>query len=123
QENDTSTLFAKRMRYHATLALGECGDPRAVEPLLEVLQDAPSMRYSVVQLLGELGDERALAALTAVYEEGKAKEDGPDVGEQPGQRHEFQIFQDALVWAIAKIRERLNAAGADEDSFGSSAAT
>ena len=74
------------MRYHATLALAECGDPRAVGPLLEILQNPtsyPSMRHSTVWPLGELGDERVLEALTAVYEESMAGEDGTDVGEQP----------------------------------------
>ncbi len=78
QENDMSSIVAERMRYHAALALAECGDPRAVEPLLEILQNAaiPRMlQYSTIRPLGELGDERVLEALTTVYEASKAWED------------------------------------------------
>ena len=108
------TRYQVALRFEATRALAECGDPRAVEPLLEILQNPtsyPSMRQSTVQPLGELGDERVLEALTAIYEENKAWEVEVGVGEQPGRRHNFQEFQDALVWAIAEIRERLDVAG------------
>ena len=123
QRNDTSSSIAGQMRYHATLALGELGDPRAVGPLLEILQNTANhhmMRQSTVWKLGELGDERVLEALIAVYEETQAGEAGADVGERPWPRYEFQ---DDLLEAIAKIRERLSTVGADADSSGSSAAT
>lgn len=119
QENPTSAVD-EHMRHYAALALGECGEPRAVAPLLEVLQDAPSMRDSVVQVLGELGDEHVLATLTAAYEASMAGNDGIDVSEHPMERY---AFQDNLLRAMLKIRERLDAAGADADSSGSSATT
>jgi HEAT repeat protein len=122
QETPTSNV-AEMMRYHAVLELGECGDPRAVGPLLEMLENAPGMRYPVVQLLGKLGDERALKALIAMYEESKAQEEKPEIGEEPGRRHNSQEFQDALVRAIAKIRLRLGTMEADADPSSSSAAT
>jgi HEAT repeat protein len=107
QENQTSARGVAGVRYHAALALAECGDPRAVEPLLELLQDGPSMSYSVVQSLGELGDERALAALAAVYEASKAGEDTVKLDERPRRRHEAEEYQDVLLSAMAKIRARL----------------
>ncbi len=115
QENDSSTRVAEGMRYHATLALGECGDPRAVGPLLEILQNAAiprMMKDSTVHPLGELGDERVLEALMAAYEASKAEEDETDVGEHHGRRYEFQ---DALLRAMEKIHARLDTAEADAD--------
>jgi HEAT repeat protein len=126
QENHTSDGGAVRMRYHAALALAECGDPRAIRPLLEILQNAASnhlMRDAAVRQLGKLGDERTLAALAAIYEESKAWEDELEDDERPGRRSDFYGFQDALLIAISKIRARLDAAGFGEDPSSSSAAT
>jgi HEAT repeat protein len=117
------TRYQMALRFEATRALAECGDPRAVGPLLEILQNpssSPSMRQSTVRPLGELGDARALEALMAAYEASMAGNDGIDVSEHPTQRYSFQ---DALLWAMSKIHSRLDAAGADADSPGPSAAT
>ncbi|HEX5441605.1 MAG TPA: HEAT repeat domain-containing protein [Ktedonobacterales bacterium] len=125
QENPDSAVD-EHMRYHATLALGECGDPRAVEPLLEILQNAARhlmVRSSVVWHLGELGDERTLEALTAIFEESKTWESGVEDGQSPERELDFDGFQEALLKAIAKIRKRLSTMEAATDSTGTSAAT
>lgn len=48
---------------HAAEALGEIGDPRAVEPLIAALQEDGDHRAAVVTALGKLGDPRAVEAL------------------------------------------------------------
>lgn len=122
QEKPASSV-ATWMRYYAALALAKCGDPRSIEPLLEILQNAashPGMRYSAVWPLGQLGGERVLEALTAAYEASMAGEEGAEAGERPGQRYDFQ---DALLGAMTRIRARLGITRADADPSGASAAT
>lgn len=107
EEPGSDSVAAMMMRYEAAKALAECGDPRAVGPLLEILQNPasdPRMTYFAVWPLGELGDEHVLGALLAVYEATMAREDRSDAGEQPKRPYEFQ---DALLKAMAKIRARL----------------
>jgi hypothetical protein len=90
---------------------------------LEILQNAAihrTLQYSTIRPLGELGDERVLEALMAAYEASKAGNDGIDVSEHPSRRYEFQ---DALLWAIEKIRTRLGTTSADEDTSSASTAT
>ncbi|HEX5159681.1 MAG TPA: HEAT repeat domain-containing protein [Ktedonobacterales bacterium] len=128
QENPLSeiteqTRYQMALRFEATRALAECGDPRAVGPLLEILQSptsSPSMRQSTVQPLGELGDVRVLEALTAAYDASMAGNDGIDVSKHPTQQYSFQ---DALLWAMSKIHSRLDEAEVGEDSSDTSAAT
>ena len=125
QKNSASNV-AGQMPYQVTLALAECGDPRAVGPLLEILQNTARhhmMRSSMVWCLGELGDERTLHALAAIFEESKTWEAGVEGGESPGRGLDFDGFQEALLKAMSKIRFRLSTAGADADPSGSSAAT
>lgn len=103
---------AEYMRYYAALALAECGDPRAIDPLLELLQNAGSysaMKQSAAQSLGKLGDERALAALAAAYKASKAQNAESDSDQQPRGENEFQ---DTLLWAMERIRARLG--GSDD---------
>lgn len=122
QEKPTSSIAAW-MRYEAALALAECGDPRSVGPLLEILHNAaidPWIKYRTVRPLGQLGDERVLEALKTAYEASMAGDDGVEAGERAGQRYEFQ---DALLHAMAKIRVRLGITRTDADSTGASAAT
>ncbi|MEE9233992.1 MAG: HEAT repeat domain-containing protein [Candidatus Acidoferrales bacterium] len=62
-------------KVEAATALGQIGDPRAVEPLVEVLQDEPSkVRRAAAQALGTLGAVRALEPLLAALED-----ESPDV--------------------------------------------
>jgi HEAT repeat protein len=125
QESSTSGV-AVHMPYQAALALAECGDPRAVGPLLEILQNVARhhmMRSSIVWSLGKLGDERTLEALTAIYEETKTWADEAEDGERAGRGQDFYGFQDALLIAMSKIHARLDAAGVGENSSDASAAT
>ena len=56
----------------AIRALGRLGDPRAVEPLLAVLQEPDGLRRAEVEsALGMIGDRRALPALRALEREEK----------------------------------------------------
>ncbi|HEY1388283.1 MAG TPA: HEAT repeat domain-containing protein, partial [Ktedonobacterales bacterium] len=105
QENSASGVSGQTP-YQVALALAECGDPRAVGPLLEILQNAARhlmMRSSMVWWLGELGDERTLEALTAIFEESKTWEGGVEDGESPGRGFDFDGFQEALLSAMEKI--------------------
>ena len=81
------------------------------------------LQYSTIRPLGELGDERVLETLTTVYEESKTWEGEVVDGERPGRRFDLYGFQDALLWAIEKIRKRLGTTSAAEDTSGTSAAT
>ena len=55
-----------RVRRDAAEALGEIGDPDAVEPLIGVLRDDnPSVRMSAAEALGQIGDVRAVEHLLA----------------------------------------------------------
>ena len=107
QERGNTAPGAAFMRFEAARALADCGDSRAVAPLVEILQNPAiplTIRDSAVGPLGELGDERVLAALVATYEASMAEEDGSDADERPRWRY---MFQDALLRAMAKIRARL----------------
>ncbi len=50
------------LRLTAADALGHIGDPRAVQPLIQALED-PEIRWAAVEALGRIGDPRALPAL------------------------------------------------------------
>ncbi len=57
--------------YHAAEALGQIGDPRAVEPLIAKLQDKEhDSRYVAAQALGMIKDRRAVEPLIAALREG-----------------------------------------------------
>ncbi|MBW1980689.1 MAG: HEAT repeat domain-containing protein [Deltaproteobacteria bacterium] len=57
------------VRSQAAKALGEIGDPRAVEPLLAALNDQePLIRRQAAEALGKIGDDRAVAPLLAVLQ-------------------------------------------------------
>jgi HEAT repeat protein len=52
------------VRWYAILALGEIGDPRAVEPLIACLRDAsPFVRQVAANALGKIKDSRAVEPL------------------------------------------------------------
>lgn len=61
-----------KIRLEAARALGKLRDPRAIEPLIGVLQgDADSsVRAAVAGILGELGDPRAIKPLIATLKKG-----------------------------------------------------
>jgi len=51
-------------RQNAAAALGELGDPRAIEPLLDAIRDTdPLLQGKAVRALGELGDPRPVPDL------------------------------------------------------------
>jgi HEAT repeat protein len=51
-------------------ALGKIGDPKAVEPLVEVLQDVTSnVRDEAALALGRIGDARAIPVLERVLKD------------------------------------------------------
>ena len=58
------------VRAHAAAAMGALGDPRAVDPLLNVLRDEhPAVRTHTALALGKLGDRRAIRPLVDVIDE------------------------------------------------------
>ena len=56
------------MHRAAAKALGQIGDPRAVEPLIVVLKDE-LVRITAIEALGAIGDPRAVEPLVAVLED------------------------------------------------------
>ena len=58
------------VRWETTRALGESGDPQAVEPLLEALDDERVyVRRGAAWALGEIGDARAVGPLTKIAQD------------------------------------------------------
>lgn len=63
-------LFPGAARCYAANALGQLGDKRAVDPLIEALNaPEPMVRASAAWALGQLGDERAIIALERALED------------------------------------------------------
>ena len=57
------------VRAHAAAAVGALGDPRGVDPLLNMLRDEhPLVRTQTAIALGKLGDEKAIPALVKVID-------------------------------------------------------
>jgi HEAT repeat protein len=55
-------------RWHAAEVLGEIGDTRAVEPLIELLGDSnDTVQRSAIESLGKLKDTRALVRIAKLY--------------------------------------------------------
>ncbi len=56
----------------AAKVLGEIGDARAVEPLIEILKSTsdPGLQDSAVEALGKLGDSRAIPAIESILKDG-----------------------------------------------------
>ena len=59
--NDLMTSNSEKVRYNAARVLGEMGDSKAVEPLIDVLKHDKngSVRLYAARALGELGDCKA----------------------------------------------------------------
>lgn len=82
------------VRHRAAVALGELGDWRGFDPLLEVLSsDDADLRYDAAEALGKLGEERALTALIWL----KHKDEG--------ETSSGKKVKDAAAQAIERIRE------------------
>ncbi|MCK7470121.1 MAG: HEAT repeat domain-containing protein [Desulfomicrobium escambiense] len=63
------------MRCDATRALGELGDTKAVEPVIEMLKDEwVNVRLYAVTSLGKLGDTLAVPALIEVLKNSRENE-------------------------------------------------
>jgi HEAT repeat protein len=58
------------VRQSAAWSLGELGDGRAVEPLIEALDDRKRVREVAARALGEIGDERAVEPLIDLLRSG-----------------------------------------------------
>jgi HEAT repeat protein len=61
-----------RVRSYAACALGEIGDPRAVDPLIYALQDEDEesdVRSGAARALGEIGDPRAVDPLVEALQD------------------------------------------------------
>jgi HEAT repeat protein len=69
-------LADKRTRAAAASALGELKAARAVDPLIKLLEKAPSDDDPIVGALGQIGDERAAPALVAHLDKLKNKYPG-----------------------------------------------
>lgn len=53
------------VRVQSAIALGKIGDTRAVDPLIEALNNKkPGVRFGAAEALGEIGDTRAVGPLT-----------------------------------------------------------
>jgi len=64
----------KYARYNSAKQLGEMKDPRAVEPLIETLQDNDSdLRAECARALGKIGDPRAVEPLQALAEKDRSE--------------------------------------------------
>ena len=62
------------MRQHAAEALGQIGNPKAVAPLIALLQDSQGdMRQAAAEALGRLGDSRALQPLLRGFQGGQGR--------------------------------------------------
>lgn len=57
------------VRCQAAWALGRTGKTRAVDALIEALEDSPAVRKQAIRALGEIGDPRALPALNAALKD------------------------------------------------------
>ena len=56
----------ENVRLAAAWALGEMGDQRAIEPLINALQDQQRVKEAAAKSLGEIGDAQAVQALTTI---------------------------------------------------------
>lgn len=100
-----SVLFNDRdlaVREDAVRALGEIGDPRAVEHLFTAMRE-PGLRTLAVEALGRIGDSRAVPVLIGVLTATKPPEVTRTVAGCGDQWSEEFITQGAAVRALGVI--------------------
>lgn len=92
------------VRADAARALGEIGDPRAFDALLESLPD-PDVRPKAIEALGKIGDRRAVPVLIEIVTGASASASERSL-HGCGDRYEEEILSmDAAVRALAAIRD------------------
>jgi HEAT repeat protein len=57
------------VRFEAASALGDIGDSRCVEPLIESLNDRPRIKEVAIRSLGQIGDPQAIPPLVNALED------------------------------------------------------
>ncbi len=100
-----SVMFNDRdsaVREDAVRALGEIGDPRAVEHLITAMRE-PGLRTLAVETLGRIGDPRAVPALVDVLTGTSPPEATRTVAGCVDQWNEELITQGAAVRALGVI--------------------
>lgn len=100
-----SALFNDRdsaVREDAVRALGEIGDPQAIDYLFTAMRE-PSLRTLAVEALGRIGDPRAVPALIDVVIGGRPPETTRTVAGCGDQWNEEFITQGAAVRALGTI--------------------
>ncbi len=100
-----SVMFNDRdsaVREDAVRALGEIGDPRAVEHLITAMRE-PGLRTLAVETLGRIGDPRAVPALVDVLTGTSPPEATRTVAGCGDQWNEELITQGAAVRALGVI--------------------
>ncbi len=106
-EDLLSVLFNDRdtaVRVDAARALGEIGDARAVEFLLNAMKDR-DIRPKAIEALGRIGDRRAVPTLIQVVT-GTSPSANDRLMQGCGDRYEEEIMSlDAAVRALASIRD------------------
>lgn len=90
-----------QIRSRATAALGNIGNPKAVELLIKILTDEnenAEVREQAIIALGEIGDARAIEVLTYILKEGGERERWKIQG-----RSAYILARDLAVRALANI--------------------
>lgn len=102
-----SVLFHDRdsaVREDAVRALGEIGDPRAVEHLFTIMSE-PGLRTVAVEALGQIGDRRAVPVLINVITGASPPEVTRTVAGCGDHWHEEVITQGAAARALGAIAD------------------
>ena len=57
------------VRFEAASALGEVGDSRCIEPLIEALDDSERVKEVAIRSLGKIGDQQAIPPLVEALQD------------------------------------------------------